>query len=118
MRSYHDPRAAAPSQAAALPVVPDGCVPSYHLFHVLLADRRARDGLIAHLAARGISAVFHYSPLHSSPMGRRYGYVPDDLPVSERSSERIVRLPLYPGLGKGDQSQVVEAIEEFVTGRS
>ena len=36
-----------------------------------------------HLHKQGIGAVFHYVPLHSSPMGRRLGYTHGDCPVTE-----------------------------------
>ena len=42
-----------------------------HMYFVLLPSLAARTKLIDDLRQRGISAVFHYVPLHSSPAGRR-----------------------------------------------
>ncbi|MGI6079302.1 MAG: DegT/DnrJ/EryC1/StrS family aminotransferase, partial [Fastidiosipilaceae bacterium] len=46
--------------------------------------------------------VFHYIPLHSAPMGQRFGYSVGDLPVTEDLSGRLLRLPMYAGM-KGDE---------------
>ena len=59
-----------------LPRVPDPCSINYHMFYVLLPDTATRTGLIEHLKERGILAVFHYVPLHLSPVGRRRGCDP------------------------------------------
>jgi dTDP-4-amino-4,6-dideoxygalactose transaminase len=83
---------------ARRPVIPADCTHNAHMYYLLLEDREARDGLIADLAGRGIQAVFHYVPLHSSPAGRRFGRADGPLPVTDSASDRLVRLPLWPGL--------------------
>ena len=59
-----------------LPCVPSDCEQSYHMFYLLAPSQEVRDGLINHLKARQILAVFHYQPLHNSPAGREYGFTP------------------------------------------
>jgi dTDP-4-amino-4,6-dideoxygalactose transaminase len=98
---------------ARLPQVPAHCRPAYHLFHLLLPTAAGRDRLIAHLAARGILAVFHYLPLHLSPMGRRLGGRPGELPVTEDVAGRLVRLPFFTGLGHDPQDEVIAAVREW-----
>ncbi|HHQ48529.1 MAG TPA: dTDP-4-amino-4,6-dideoxygalactose transaminase, partial [Acidobacteria bacterium] len=75
-----------------------------------------RDGLIAHLKSREIMAVFHYVPLHASPMGRRVGCQDVELPVTEDVAARILRLPCYYGLEEDDQERITAAIQTFLTG--
>jgi dTDP-4-amino-4,6-dideoxygalactose transaminase len=82
----------------------------------VLPDAGTRDGLLAHLNANGVAAVSHYVPLHTSPMGRRFGYRKGDLPVTEGMSGRILRLPLYPGLTEMEQSYVVRQVSKFLHG--
>src|SRR5690242_7704971 len=65
-----------------LPTIPEGCASNYHMFYLLLSDVDARDGLIAYLKQQGITAVFHYVPLHTSPVGTRLGYRAGDLPLT------------------------------------
>ena len=96
-----------------LPFVPTYCEQAYHIFYLLLPDFEARRGLIEHLRARDILSVFHYMPLHLSAMGQRYGGRAGQCPVSERTSDTLLRLPLYSGLRPDDQRRVIEAIREF-----
>lgn len=95
-----------------LPVVPPQCEQSYHLFYLLMPGLDARTRLISHLKAQGILSVFHYLPLHLSPMGQRFGGKPGDCPVTEKVSDCLVRLPFYNNLTQEDQDRVVVAIRE------
>jgi dTDP-4-amino-4,6-dideoxygalactose transaminase len=96
-----------------LPVVPTECDQAYHLFYLVMPTHDERQGLIAHLRARGIHAIFHYSPLHLSEMGERFGGRAGDCPVTEAVSERLVRLPLFFDLSRTDQARVIEATRSF-----
>jgi dTDP-4-amino-4,6-dideoxygalactose transaminase len=96
-----------------LPIVPEHCEQAYHMFYLLLPTLAARQALIAHLAARGILAVFHYLPLHLSKFGLRYGGKAGDLPVTEDACDRLLRLPLFCSLTDADQARVIEAVSEF-----
>jgi dTDP-4-amino-4,6-dideoxygalactose transaminase len=62
----------------------------------------------------GISAVFHYVPLHSSPGGQRFGRAHGDLAVTNRQSERLIRLPLWVGLAPEAQQQVIAVLTAAV----
>jgi dTDP-4-amino-4,6-dideoxygalactose transaminase len=97
----------------SLPQMPEECVSNYHLFYILLPDREARDGLMSHLQQQGILAVFHYVPLHTSPMGRTFGYGDGDLPVTEDLSGRLLRLPLFYDITEGEQQRVVDEVHAF-----
>lgn len=96
-----------------LPIVPPYCEQSYHMFYLLLPSLTCRQALIAHFKARGILAVFHYLPLHLSPMGKRLGGKPGQCPVTEEISDRLLRLPFYNDLSHEDQARVIEAALEF-----
>ncbi len=88
---------------------------NYHMFYVLLADRRERDRLIAWLGERGIQAVFHYVPLHSAPRSAALGYDDVDLPVTDDVSGRLLRLPFYYELTPGDQERIAREIAGFLS---
>lgn len=96
-----------------LPVVPADCQQAYHLFYLLLPSGNCRDRFIAHLHEQGIHAVFHYLPLNTSTMGRRFGGKVGDCPVTEEVSERLVRLPLFQGLKDEEQLQIIDAVIKF-----
>jgi dTDP-4-amino-4,6-dideoxygalactose transaminase len=96
-----------------LPTIPPNCVSNYHMFYVITESLKVRTALIEHLKTAGIVAPFHYVPLHTSPMGLALGYEPGMLPVTESSSERLLRLPLYPTLAGAEITEVVDSIFEF-----
>jgi dTDP-4-amino-4,6-dideoxygalactose transaminase len=97
-----------------LPRIPEDCRSNYHMFYILLRDRRARDELLSHLKSQNIHAVFHYIPLHSSPMGQKFGYTENDLPVTNDISGRLLRLPLYYDITEEEQTRVVDGIRAFL----
>jgi dTDP-4-amino-4,6-dideoxygalactose transaminase len=96
-----------------LPVVPSDCCHPSHLYYLLLPTPDARARLIAHLKQRGILAVFHYVPLHMSPMGRRVGGAAGDCPVAEDISARLLRLPFFTDLSGDDRDFVIDAVRQF-----
>lgn len=102
------------NRGVRLPIVPSGCEQPYHMFYLILPSLHSRQILIEHLRARGIISVFHYLPLHLSPMGHRFGGKPGDCPVTEDLSDRLLRLPFYNDLSEEDQARVVSAIKEAV----
>lgn len=103
----------AEEQGVTLPVIPDHCEQAYHMFYMLMPSLEQRQALIAHLRNRSIMAVFHYLPLHLSKMGQGFGGNPEDFPITQDVSDRLVRLPFYNGLTEDDQVRVVEAITSF-----
>jgi len=99
-----------------LPFVPGDCEQPWHMFYMLMPSLEVRQALIAHLKARKILSVFHYLPLHLSEMGRRWGGKEGDCPVTERVSDRVIRLPFYSDLSAVDQKRVISALCEFACG--
>jgi dTDP-4-amino-4,6-dideoxygalactose transaminase len=97
-----------------LPVVPAHCGQSYHMFYLLMPSLKQRQSFIEHMKSRGILSVFHYLPLHLSPMGREFGGAEGDCPVTEEISERLVRLPFYNSLSQEEQEEVIEATNAFI----
>jgi dTDP-4-amino-4,6-dideoxygalactose transaminase len=94
------------------PFVPGYATVNGNMYYILTASGEERDRLIAFLKEHGVSAVFHYLPLHSSP------YFKDkhdgrELPNTQRFSDCIVRLPFYNSLKHGQQKFIVKKMEEF-----
>ena len=84
---------------------------SHHIFWLLLQTEEEQKSFIRYLRQRNILAVFHYQPLHSSPMGKKF-FTPEDeaCPVSTDVAGRLVRLPLFNGMTHDQQDFVVETI--------
>ncbi len=89
-----------------------GCVPSDHLFALLLPDLATRSAFIDELADVGVAAAFHYVPLHSSVAGRRVGTAPLGCPVADELSDRLVRLPLFSDITPAEYERVAEVASE------
>lgn len=103
----------AQAHGVGVPAVPAACAHPSHLYYLLLPTAAARPRLIERLRDRGILAVFHYVPLHTSPMGRKFGGSPGDCPVAEDISERLLRLPFYTDLSVQDQDLVIDVVSHF-----
>jgi len=80
------------------PFIPSGTAHNAHMYYLLLPDLKTRTRFIYTMNTAGIGVVFHYVPLHSSPAGKKYGRVSGQLAVTDRTSDCLVRLPLWLGM--------------------
>lgn len=84
-----------------------------HVFHLLVVRTGDRDGLRAHLEARGIASGIHYpTPIHRTPA---YADVAGGvrLAVAERLARQICTLPLFPGMADHQLARVVGAVHDW-----
>lgn len=112
-RYYEGLKSLAEAGCIELPVIPEGCEHNAHMFYIKAKDLEERTALIAFLKTRGVSAVFHYIPLHSAPAGLKMGRFHGEDRYTTRESERLVRLPLYYGLTDEDVDTVIAAVKAF-----
>ena len=90
------------------PIVPAECDQNAHMYYLIVNSLAARTEFIAALKRVGISSVFHYVPLHSSPAGKQFGRACGEMSVTDSLSERLVRLPLWLGMEE-QQAQIIDA---------
>ena len=95
---YENLKSWAINNGIRLPIIPPECDQSYHNFYFLMPNRDKRYKLIKHLKNKNFISTFHYVPLHISDMGRKFGYNVGDLPITEKISSLIVRLPFFNSL--------------------
>lgn len=111
---YHDALAEwGAAHGVTLPVVPAHCEQTYHMFYLMLHSLEHRQALIKHLRAHEIVPAFHYLPLHLSPMGRTFGGTEGDCPVTERISDRLLRLPFFNTMTDAELDRVASTIRDF-----
>jgi len=96
------------------PVVPSDRRHNAHLYYLLLDDLPTRTAFIEWLGSRGVHAVFHYVPLHTSSAGQQYALAHGDLPVTVDVSERLVRLPLWVDMTDSQIDRVIAAVSSFL----
>jgi len=92
------------------PIVPAECQHNAHMFYVLTRSLAARTAAIAALKARGLMAVFHYVPLHSSPAGQKFGRANGTMETTDWASDRVLRLPLWNGIPEADVRLIAEVL--------
>jgi len=97
------------------PIIPDTCQHNAHMYYILLAPEIDRQKVLDELKGNDVFSVFHYVPLHSSPAGKRYGRAQGDLEVTNRQSERLVRLPLWVGLTEAQQEKIINVLSDAVS---
>ncbi len=97
-----------------VPHVPAECVHNAHMYYLKLRDLADRTAFIAFMKERGISCVFHYVPLHSSPAGRKFGRFAGEDVYTTRESDRLVRLPMYYGMSEEDCTAVIDAAMAYL----
>jgi len=96
-----------------LPVIPEGRKHNAHMFYFLCESTVQRSLLIEYLKENGIIAIFHYIPLHEAPYWRgKYNNI--GLPVTDKVSDTLLRLPLYYGMNRGDIEFVVGKVRQFL----
>jgi dTDP-4-amino-4,6-dideoxygalactose transaminase len=92
------------------PFIPADCKHNAHMYYIILPDESSRTRLIDVLTSRNIRSVFHYIPLHSSPMGQRVARTVGSMAVTDNVSARLLRLPLW--VGGEFAPEVVEVVAE------
>jgi len=98
------------------PVIREGCTHVYHQYAIRIRPESGitRDELVEHLKEQDIGTAIHYPiPIHEQPVykGRIAG---SEAPVSQRISQEILSLPVYPDLTIDERQAVITAIDEVI----
>ncbi len=96
-----------------LPVIPNECTHNGHLFYIRVKNFLERSKLLEYLKQNNIGAIFHYVPLHSAPAGIKFGRFDGIDEFTTKESEKLIRLPMYYGLGKKDINLIIKTIKDF-----
>lgn len=93
----------APQEPSGLP---------YHLFHIILPERMARQAVLEDLRTQGVHAVFHYVPLHDAAFPTSRAWC-DACPKTTDLAHRLVRLPLFSDITESEATRVVDAVRQL-----
>lgn len=85
-----------------------------HIFYLQFQTKKITSEFKEHMNAQGISASYHYIPLHSSPAGQKFGRSHGDMSVTEGTDGCLVRLPVYDSLSPAQQEFVIEHSLKFI----
>lgn len=92
------------------PRIPAHCDHNAHMFFIILQGSLDRTRVLREMTRNGVHALFHYVPLHSSPGGQEYGRSCGELTNTDYLSQKIIRLPLWIGMGELDQMRVIDTL--------
>ncbi len=95
-----------------LPHIPKYATNNAHIFYLVCNSITERTNLMSHLKAKGIQAIFHYQPLHSSPYFQGK-YTGAELTQTAKYSDCLLRLPLFYELEQAQVAYIVECVHEF-----
>ncbi|OPZ01299.1 MAG: dTDP-3-amino-3,6-dideoxy-alpha-D-galactopyranose transaminase [candidate division BRC1 bacterium ADurb.BinA364] len=86
-----------------------------HVYCHYTIELDQRDELRAFLSGKGIETkVFYPTPLHLQPCFDYLEYAEGAFPVAENVAQRVLSLPIYPGLKKKEIEEVAAAVREFM----
>ena len=100
-------------QQLKLPAIPQYATNNAHMFYVVCSSLEVRSQLIAFLKENNIQAVFHYLSLHKSTFNRNHTTEIPDLPMADRYTDCLLRLPLYYSLTDQDVDRIMKLIHDF-----
>jgi UDP-4-amino-4,6-dideoxy-N-acetyl-beta-L-altrosamine transaminase len=113
---YHQAFAAMPEVTAA-PTSP-GTRHAWHIYPLRLNQDRLhqdREAIFQALRAENIGVSVHYRPVHLHPYYReRLGTGRGMCPAAEAAADRLLTLPLFPGMTDDDVADVISALGKVI----
>ena len=85
----------------------------YQLFTIQLKNNLIRNELQKFLADRGIMTKIFFEPIHLSNFYKKSGFGKKSLPITEKISQTILSLPIFPGLKSEEIRYICDSIQEF-----
>jgi len=107
-------------EGVSLPTSPNGFLHLYQMYTIRVGGgKEQRDGLMVYLNKRGIAAKVYFEPVHHTQFYRdKLGYEDLGLPVTERVSQQVLTLPMYPSLTDDEIEYIVDEVSAFFSLRN
>lgn len=95
---------------------PDGYYNVYQMYTIKVEEgKEKRDALRRHLREKSIGTKIYFEPVHLTHFYRKkFGYNGQELPTTERLSEHVLTLPMYPTLTREEMNYTLDSIREFM----
>lgn len=87
---------------------------AYQLYSIRLKNQQLRDGLMNHLTKNGIMSKIYFEPVHKTEFYKKLGYSNQKLPVTEKISQQILSLPIFPSMKSFELKIISDTIQEFM----
>ena len=96
------------------PHIPDKYYSSWAQYSIILPDHIKREDVVEKLKNQGIPSMVYYKvPVHLQEGYKKYKYSIGDFPISEKSSENILSLPMHPYLNQDNQDKVLSVLNSI-----
>jgi len=101
------------------PKEPSGYSHVYQMYTIRVTGKEGiRDELKEYLAKHGILSKIYFEPVHLSLFYRqKFGYKGGELPITEKISNEVLSLPMYPELTKSEMDYILDKIKDFFSGK-
>ncbi len=100
-----------------MPSIPNSGVHAWHLYIIRIKTEKwkiGRDLIINKLDEVGIGTSVHYLPVHMhSYYSKKYGWRPEDFPLSYELSKKVISLPIYPLLKDDEIKYIIDNINNL-----
>ena len=102
-----------------LPLPPSGYEHIYQMYTIRLQNKKMRDSLKEFLADKKIFSKVYFNPIHLSDFYKeKLGKVIKPLPITEKISQEVLTLPLYPNMTNEETNYLLDSIGEFFESQS
>ncbi|MEE2601414.1 MAG: DegT/DnrJ/EryC1/StrS aminotransferase family protein, partial [Thermoproteota archaeon] len=97
-----------------VPTPPNSYEHIYQMYTIRLSDRITRDSLHNFLTTRRIFSKVYFTPIHTTSFYQQKFMVDgNSLPITEKISQQVLTLPLYPNMTMEEKELLVQTISEF-----
>jgi len=97
-----------------VPIPPTGYEHIYQMYTIRLPDKSTRDSLHDFLTERRIFSKVYFTPIHNTSFYKqKFGIEKNLLPITEKISQQVLTLPLYPNMTAEEKDLLIETIYEF-----
>ena len=92
----------------------DGYNHIYQMYTIRLENKQIRDSLREFLLKKRIFCKVYFNPIHlTAYYMSKFGLSAGILPATEKISEQVLTLPLFPSMSSEEKTLLCDSIDEF-----
>jgi perosamine synthetase len=88
----------------------------YQMYTIMLENKKTRDDLHNFLIEKEIFSKVYFYPIHKTQFYSKFTPT-SELPITDKISNQVLTIPLYPNMTKGEKEYLVDSIMEFFDSR-
>lgn len=86
----------------------------YQMYTIrVLQGKKVRDNLWQYLEKRGVASKIYFEPVHKYSIFKKLGYKNLSLPKTEKLSQEVLSLPIYPQISYKELNYIIDNIKKF-----